>query len=187
MGKVTPHQVEEARRWITNSDLAAAACEQTKLPYWLLVSVLDKESKGANTYGHDDGGALSGYYGEVTEDNFRVFLWLIGGGQHDASGRVVKLASNGVGPMQLTYAGFFTDMMNQRMKPWQPSDNILYGARLLRKYLTEAPRKTMTTEQRIKSVGTKYNGSPQYGDDLWRVALLWFKRVGNADNRTFSP
>lgn len=187
MGKVTLKQVETARKYLTNVELIAAAAEQTKVPFWLLAAVVDKESKGANVFGHDVGGALSGYNGEVDESNYRVFLWLVGDSQHDQDDRPVKLNSNGIGPLQLTYPGFFTDMEAKGLKPWLASDNILYGARLLRQYLTEAPRKTMTTEQRIKAVGKRYNGSPLYGADLWRVAVLWFKRVGNADNKTFFP
>jgi hypothetical protein len=173
---ITADMIATAGKYLSNVDAAAEAARKAKLPFWLMCAVLDKESKGRNVYGHDRGGALSGYGGEVNEANWRVFWWLVSSGQ----------TSNGVGPMQLTYKGFFTDMLAQNLKPWDVADNMLYGARLLRQYLTDAPR-TLTTEQRIKAVGKRYNGAAAYGDDLWKVAQTWYERLGNADNPSFKP
>jgi hypothetical protein len=173
---ITAAQILEARKYLTNVDEAASAAKKTGLPFWLLCAVLDKESKGRNVYGHDKGGALSGYEGEVNEGNWRVFWWLVSNGQ----------TSNGVGPLQLTYKGFFTQMLERKLKPWDVADNMLYGAQLLRDYLTATPR-TDSTEQRIKSVGRRYNGAESYGAALWKVAQVWFTRIGNADNPSFRP
>jgi hypothetical protein len=171
---VSPKQVEIAKRHLVNVPQAAAAADATKLPFSLLCAVLDKESDGRNVYGHDAGGALSGYPEDVDESNWRVFWWLV---------NVKKQASNGVGPMQITYPGFFPVMLKAGLKPWLPADNMLFGARLLRDYLTAAEG---TIEERIKQVGTRYNGASAYGTDLWQVWKVWFGRVGATDSPTFA-
>ena len=54
-----------------------------------------------NVYGNDVGGTFRGFKDPVTECNWRAF-------RHEVitNGRT----SNGVGPSQLTFKGFFTDM-----------------------------------------------------------------------------
>lgn len=176
--------IEAASTWLVNADLAAKACQATNLPYWLFCAVLDKESKGKNVWGHDKGGALSGYERPVTEEGFQIFWWLLDGGQLDTAGNTVKVHSNGVGPCQITYRGFLQEMLAEDLRPWDPADNMLKGAQILRQYLTDAPRK-LTTEQRIKAVGKRWNGADSYGTDLWRVARVWHGRVGSADFPSF--
>lgn len=162
--------VEAARPYLANIDDAARTDPLTTCPWWLLCAVLDKETDGRNIYGHDQGGAFSDPTGaniEVTEANYAQFRDLV---------LVQHKTSNGVGPMQLTYPGFFTDMEKQGLKPWVPYDNILYGARLLGSYYTAAAGEK-TLAARVAKVGTRYNGNASYGDDLVKVALQWAVRL----------
>lgn len=153
-----------ARKTLANVDLAAEAAAQAGCPWWLLCAVLEKESRGQNIYGHDKGGALSDPDGKdipVTEDNWATFRDLV---------LVQGKTSNGVGPMQITWRGFFTEMEARGLKPWDPADNLRYGAELLAKYWNSAEG---TTDARVRRVGRLYNGADAYGDSLVPVAAAW--------------
>jgi len=169
---VTAAQIAKAKATgLKNVDAIAAASNKSGCPFYLACAMIQRESNGKNVYGHDQGGALAGFPGEVELGNWDVFRWLVfDKGQ----------TSNGVGPAQLTYKGFFTDMEKEGLKPYQPSDNILYGVHLLFRYYRDA-RKTLGVRDSIKKAGTKYNGASAYGDGLLEMALEWKDRVGSAD------
>jgi len=98
--------------------------------------------------------------GYVTEAKWREFRRLVVDLHH---------TSNGVGPCQITYRGFFTDMEAQGLRPWVPHDNMLYGFRLLARYHAD--------KGSWEAAGTAYNGSSQYGRDLAALVEKWRKRL----------
>lgn len=169
---VTTSQIAKAKATgLKNVDAIAAAANKTGCPFYLAAAMIQRESNGKNVYGHDAGGALAGFPEEVSLGNWDVFRWLV-----FEKGQT----SNGVGPAQLTYKGFFTDMEKQGLKPYQAPDNILYGVRLLFSYYKNA-RKSLGVRDSIKEAGTKYNGAAAYGDGLLKMALEWKDRVGSGD------
>jgi len=158
---VTPARVAIAAKSLQNADIAAIACREAGLPFFAACALLEKESGGKNVYGHDKGGALAGFPGVVNAGNFEVFRWLVfDKGQ----------TSNGVGPCQITFKGFFVDMESQGLKPWSPHDNMLYGFRLLKRHYDAGGSWV--------AAGTAYNGARSYGVDLDRKVTEWKKRLG---------
>lgn len=155
---------------IRNAAVAARACREAGLPFWAACALLQKESSGRNVYGHDDGGALSGYPFPVDESNYKVFLWLVT--QHGQT-------SNGVGPCQITYAGplrdgkrdggYFSQMEKAHLRPWHPRDNMFFGFTLLKNH--------HKAEGTWKGAGTRYNGDDEYGVDLVAKCNEWRKRL----------
>lgn len=148
------------RHGLSNTKHILAACREAKLPFYAACALMEKESRGRNVYGNDSGGTFAGAPFGVNKYNWVVFRWLV----------ITKGArSNGVGPAQLTYKGFFTDMEAQGLKPWEPHDNMLYGFRLLKKYKNE--RGTW------EGAGTAYNGSSTYGREFADIVEKWRRRV----------
>src|SRR5215216_1816355 len=142
-------QIAIASDYLENVDIAAQVCDETGTPFYILRALLEKESGGKNIYGHDAGGALSGYPKPVTRDNYEVFRWLV-----FTKGQT----SNGVGPMQLTFKGFFTDMENKGLKPWDVHDNMTYGATLFMDYYRQYKVQGYGTRESIRRAGIRYNG-----------------------------
>lgn len=170
---VTAEQIAKAKaQGLQNVDIAARVADETGNKFYHVLALLEKESGGKNVYGHDAGGALSGFPGTVNKDNYAVFRWLVfDKGQ----------TSNGVGPCQLTWKGFFTDMENHSLKPWEPYDNITYGAKLWLGYYRAARASGLNRDDAIKKAGTRYNGSTAYGDRLLIIMDKWLGIVGKAD------
>lgn len=159
---VSPERIAIAKRFgLENVDAAAAACRRAGLPFWAACALLEKESHGRNAYGHDAGGALSGFEEPVDESNYKVFHWLV-----FAKGQT----SNGVGPCQITWKGYFPDMDKKGLKPWVPLDNMAYGFGIL------AGHKTRWGTWR--AAATRYNGKESYGADFVVKANAWRKRLG---------
>jgi hypothetical protein len=168
---VTADQIKIAKATgLANVDGIAAAANKTKCPFYLALAMIERESNGKNVYGHDRGGALSGFPKEVNKGNFEVFKWMIDNGH----------PSNGVGPAQITYKGFFPQLEKEGLEAWVAADTIFFGVRLLFGYYKTA-RATHDVRDSIKAAGTKYNGASSYGDGLLEGALKWKKRVGRAD------
>lgn len=132
------------------------------LPFYIACALVEKESGGRNVYGHDVDGALSGFPFPVNEENYRVFHWLV----FDKGQK-----SNGVGPLQITFKGHFPVMEREGLDPWRVSDNLFYGFRLFRGYLTDA-------KGDIVAAGRRYNGALSYGIDLADKAEVWHRRFG---------
>lgn len=149
---------------LTNVDALIAGSKRTGVPLWIAAAVLEKETGGANIFGHDSGGAMYGA-GEVTEAKFREFQRIF---------KTTDAASNGVGPMQITYFPFFADMESKGLKPWVPADNIFYGLTLMAEYLGGD-----FSDASIRRAGVRYNGADAYGDHLVTVAHKWRDRLAN--------
>lgn len=158
---VAPRKIKIAKDFgLANVDIIAPVSRSVGLQFYAACALMQKESMGRNVYGHDSGGALSGFPGEVNQGNWEVFRWLV----FDQN-----KASNGVGPCQLTYRGFFTDMEKQKLKPYIVWDNLLYGLRLLKGY--------HDLTQSWKAAGTKYNGSALYGASFEKIVGEWKVRI----------
>lgn len=165
---VTKRRIEIASKHLANADVAAIACRKAGLPFFVACALLEKESGGRNVYGHDEGGALSGFPHPVNAGNYQVFEWLVfDRGQ----------ASNGVGPCQITYKGFLSQMEEEGLKPWSPHDNMLFGFRLLKGYFDK--------HSSWATAGAIFNGGPSpnskalaYGRDLKRRVDVWHDRLG---------
>lgn len=147
---------------LRNVTIAGKAADKVGLPFYAACALLEKESGGLNIYGNDAGGALSGFKGTVDASNFAVFRWLV---------FTKGMTSNGVGPCQLTYKGFFTDMDSKGLKPWDLMDNMLYGFKLLNDYHKSTGS--------WAAAGTKYNGAAAYGVDLAAKVVKWKGILGN--------
>lgn len=148
---------------LVNVWAASRAAKKVGLPFEVACAVLQKESGGRNVYGHDAGGALSGYTRAVNEQNFNVFEWLI---------TVKGENSNGVGPCQITWFPFFNVMRQRNLKPWVPYDNMVFGFGLLKAYYD--------TSHSWTAAGHKYNGALEYGVDLNIKINEWKKRFASA-------
>lgn len=158
---VTQARITTAGKTLQNAHIAAVACRDAGLPFYVACALLEKESGGRNVFGNDKGGALSGFPDTVNKDNYAVFRWLvIDKGQ----------TSNGVGPCQITYRGFFTDMEKRGLKPYDAHDNMRYGFELLARYERE--------KGSWAAAGTAYNGAAAYGRDLEKKVAEWKQRLG---------
>lgn len=170
---VTADQIAKAKaQGLANVDIAARVANETGNKFYHVLALLEKESDGHNVYGHDVGGTLNGFPHAVTKENYAVFYWLV----VTRGGR-----SNGVGPMQLTFKGFHTDMINKGLKPWDPYDNITYGTQLWLGYYKAARASGLSRDDAIKRAGTRYNGAAAYGDRLLVIMDKWLAIVGNDD------
>lgn len=144
---------------------AFKAAEVAELPLPVACALLEKESGGANVWGHDAGGVFSGLSGHVTAELFRAFLWEI---QHN--GRT----SNGVGPCQITWPGHFTEMERRQLRPWIPFENMVYGFGLLKTAHDRAGADWV-------DAGTAFNGAREYGFDLVDKIHTWRARLAPAE------
>lgn len=171
---VTQAQIDKMKtKGLNYTDIIARVANENKIHLYIMVAMLVKETGTVrNVYGHDSGGALSGFSKPVNQGNFEVFEWLV-----FTKGQT----SNGVGPSQLTFKGFFTQMKEQGKKPWDPYDNITVGAKLIYSYYRTARNAGKSVSDSLKEAGTKYNGSPAYGDRYLALALEWKDLLGNSD------
>jgi hypothetical protein len=177
---VTAVQVRAAEQaGIANAWDFARACARTGLPFYLGLAILDKESRGRNVYGHDVGGAMSGA-GEVTEANYREFRRLVDAGHK----------SNGVGPMQITYRGYFPMADNEGLRLWVPAENMLFGCRILARALTVQLAKGKPLADAFWETARAWNagatGGQAYAHDALSKARTWLAVVGNADAPNFT-
>lgn len=166
---VTTAQIAAAQaHGLVNVDALASACDRHRVPFYLACTILDKETDGRNIFGHDRGGAFCDPHGkdiEVTRARYRKFRALLRAGH----------TSNGVGPMQITWSGFFPDMESQGLEPWVAGDNIAYGVSIL--------ARTWAATQSVARTAKAYNGGDAYAQDAVRLAKTWRQRVGDDDVR----
>jgi hypothetical protein len=131
------------------------------LPFYIACAIMEKESHGRNVYGNDEGGALAGFPFAPNRSNYRVFRWLVfNQGQQ----------SNGVGPAQITFKGYFPQMESEGLRPWNIGDNMLFGFRTFKGHLDAA-------RGNVAIAGEAYNGSHAYGADLAAKASAWKSRI----------
>ena len=141
------------------------AADTVGCPWWAALACLQMETgeKGANIYGHDAGGAMSGA-GEVTEENFRQFYALISNGH----------TSNGVGPLQITYPGYFLNDPDRHW--WDPEKSSEVGCSILRDLI----KSEGDSYEALRRVGSRYNsGNAQsayqsYGVPFSNACRSWY-------------
>lgn len=164
-----------------NVPAIAQASIATGLPFWLTLALIEQESGGLNVYGHDEGGVntVKGNL-EVTPENFLMFF-----------NKVVLHGqkSNGVGPAQITYAGsvhpqtgmrnggYFRLMFSQGLKPWEPVDNITFGAQTF-KVFWEAARRDVALAATRYNAGASATTVNKYGLEVQQRGLRWRARFG---------
>jgi len=154
---VTQHQKNIARaRGLSNVNQMVAAADKASIIFPAACALMEKESRGRNVYGGDAGGMLSGFPFNVTEANFRAFWWEVSSGRQ----------SNGVGPAQITYRGFFADMIRDGLDPWDVEDNMFKGFDIIETYKQNA-------NGSWAQAGTWYNGSEGYGTDFAAKVKQW--------------
>lgn len=167
---VTAERIKIASKTLDHADTIAEVCREVGVPFYVSCALFEQESKGRNGYGHDAGGALAGFPEPVSKANFLVFRWLVFEQGHP---------SNGVGPAQITYKGYFLDMEKQGLKPWVVRDNMHYGLTLLLKaYLANG--------KKWQRAGEVYNGGPgkpseaavRYGKEFQAKIDAWKKAYG---------
>lgn len=152
---------------MSNAAALVEACARVGLPVYVGAAFAQHESNGQNIYGHDVGGAMCGA-GQVTEGNYRQFLTLVRGGHR----------SNGVGPMQITYPGYFKPNTPEVANLWQPLYNFIFGFKIIKGYLGSnySPSNLNIAGQRYNS--GKPNGAPQYGALTVQLAQKWLELIG---------
>ncbi len=155
---------------LVNVTSLAAAAARIGLPLHIAAAFAEQESGGRNIYGHDAGGVFSqpGVNVPVTKENFTEFFQKV-----VVQGRT----SNGVGPMQITYPGYFPIAAKQNLRLWMPTENFLFGLGILKDYLA-----TNFTDTSINKAAQRYNsgsptGAPDYGRSVVRRSTQWRTRL----------
>lgn len=156
---LTPDQKRQvaADRGLSNVDAIWDTSARASLPFYIACALMQKESGGRNVYGRDQGGALAGFPGGVNRGNWEVFRWLV----FDQG-----MQSNGVGPAQITFKGYFTQMEAEGLRPYNLRDNMLKGFTIFKGHLVAA-------KGDIAKAGTAYNGAIAYGAHLASLAAEW--------------
>ena len=151
---------------LVNADLIVQAASATGVPLAIAAALIQKETGGQNIYGHDGSvetgtGVFSTKYGPVviggttyaqgsnipvTQGNFAEFLRRVTAGEK----------SNGVGPAQITYAGYFKQAPDYPF--WDALANIRFGLTILADYLDDD-----FSDSSISSAGARYNGGTSPG------------------------
>jgi hypothetical protein len=171
---VTPAQIDRVRQGgIVAVELIANATNRVSGRFYLSVTMIDKESKGVNRYGRDEGGVFRGFTRPVNMENYLAF-------EHEVlvNGRT----SNGVGPAQITHPDLLQAMKVEGLKAWEPADNIFFGVRRITNFYRHA-RDVLDQPvwDAVWYAGKKYNGRDDYADHFVEVAKVWRERLGNAD------
>lgn len=181
---------------IENFELAKQVAEEYKIPLALLCAVIEKESNGRHIYGHDTDGVYStrgrtvvvdglsygvGANVPVTPRNFAEFERRVLAGEK----------SNGVGIMQITYAGpvradgtrdggYLRVAREKGLDLSKELDNIRMGADIIRGHLQKAGG--VPSKDAVIYVGTKYNGRSTYGEDLWVKYNKWVTQLDSMND-----
>ena len=159
---------------LANAGLIVEAADRTGVPLAIAAAMVEKESGGRNVYGHDTGGAFSvpGRDIEVTQENYKEFLRRVLAGEK----------SNGVGPAQITYRGYFERYPEYPF--WEPLANIRFGLTVLADYLNDD-----FSDASISSAAARYNGGTNpgpralaYGADLLTKTNAWRAKLAGASD-----
>lgn len=139
------------------------AADDVGLHWAVALGLADQESNCTNVYGHDAGGACSGW-GEVTRDNFL---------NHFLPAVLDWETSNGVGPTQVTYNGYFINEPDRAW--WDPHESSVVGLSILRDYLGGD-----YSADSIRRAGSRYNCGNEsdqywgYGESLLQHVNSWW-------------
>ena len=160
---------------LANADSIVLAAHQTGVPLEIAAALIEKESGGRNIYGHDVGGIFAlppGQDLEVTGGNYESFLRRVLAGDQ----------SNGVGPAQITYPGYFRQYPDYPF--WEPLANIRFGLTILSDYLDDD-----FSDGSISSAGARYNGGTNpgekalaYGEGLLTKTNTWRAKLASASD-----
>lgn len=177
---------------LVNADLIVQAATATGIPLAIAAALIQKETGGQNIYGHDGSvetgtGVFSTKYGPVviggttyaqgsnipvTQGNFAEFLRRVTAGAK----------SNGVGPAQITYSGYFKQAPDYPF--WDALANIRFGLTVLADYLNDD-----FSDSSISSAGARYNGGTNpngtalaYGADLLAQTKIWRAKLASASD-----
>jgi hypothetical protein len=147
---------------LENATTIALAARKAEVPLAVASALFEKESMGRNIWGNDRGGVFEPlpFGWQVTKAGYEIFEHYV---------VVLGYTSNGCGPAQITWRGFFPDMRAKGLKPWRPYDNMLYGLQLLHDYKN-------VHGATWEDAGTKYNGARSYGIDFAEKIREWRTR-----------
>jgi hypothetical protein len=156
---------------LVNVSSLVTAAGRIGLPLHIAAAFAEQESGGQNIYGHDAGGVFAkppGVNVAVTKENYAEFFQKV---------VVQGKRSNGVGPMQITYPGYFPLADKQKLRLWMPLDNYLFGLGVISGFLA-----TSYTDTSINRAGQRYNsgsptGAPDYGSSVVKRATRWRTRL----------
>lgn len=142
---------------------ATRAAKTVGIPLPVACALLNMESMGMNIYGHDFGGAMSAPAGReirVTRKNWLTFRHLVLDLGH---------TSNGVGPCQITWSGWFPDMAKKGLRPWRALDNMVEGFGILKSHFAAS--------HSWQNAAQTYNGTGpaavKYGEDFMVKLAMW--------------
>lgn len=131
-------------------------CDKVGFPFYAACAVLEKESNGGeNVFGHDP--TIFVGAGRVTKTKYLAYK-----AQRKATGKM-----QGVGPCQLTWYAY-QDQADALGGCWIPRNNMTIGFEILR---------DLKTQGNWVYVGTRYNGSADYGRDLANRVQAWQTRL----------
>lgn len=165
---------------LSNAEALVAAAKAVGLPIHIAAAFAKQESNGQNIYGHDRGGVFS-YAGrnlQVTAKNYAEFY-------NEVVNR--KKTSNGVGPMQITYPGYFPQAKAQGFKLWEPYDNFRFGFQIIKNSLRGdySVRSLNAAAQRYNSGSP--TGAPSYGASVVGLSVSFFKALQGAVSGPAKP
>lgn len=172
-----------------NIDLLARYCNEVGFPFFMGLAIMWKESKGKNIYGTDNGTAMEDFPLPVTADNYEVFRWMIDTGikvpMPDGTIKIIKFKSNGVGPMQITWGGFHSEMTALGYRVWDPADNIRYAIKHILMPAFLRLRKDRSDKDAFREMARSYNagatGGEAYAADAMIQAEEFVKLVNSSD------
>lgn len=157
---------ELSRNGLANADALVRASLKVGLPMHIAAAFAQQESNGRNIYGHDIGGVFTvlGKNIEVTKENYAIFYQKV---------VIEKKRSNGVGPMQITYPGYFPVAKQQGFKLWEPHDNFVFGFKII-----FASLNSDYSDNSLNRAAQRYNsgsptGAPSYGSSVVSKAKDW--------------
>lgn len=178
---------------LSNTVLVVQAAKVAGVPLHIAAALIYKESRGLNIYGHDWGGVYSTASGPVTiggvtyptgsdipvtRANYESFLGMVLNGDVPRPG----VTSNGVGPAQITYPGFFVQARQDGVDLSDPLANMVFGLRLLAGYLGRDYTQTSVEEAgTIYNAGSLDNGVNAYGRSIWYLSEQYRKALAGAD------
>lgn len=176
---VSPERIAFAAKRIENAASLARVCRLADVPFHVACAFTEQESGGKNVWGHDGGGV--NYVKPpgvrlVNRTNWLQALVMVMNGH----------VSNGFGPLQVTYAGtlhyghrdggYWRQMIEEGLVPWDPADSTLFALRRIIKPLLD--------EHDLAVAAGHFNGGTVpdmvYGRDVAALDLTYRRGFGLA-------